>query len=808
MKPDTEDTNRHPIPTSPGARAFSRVRLFARLDEACRARVALVVADEGLGKSTLIRDYLAARAVPHLWFTATPAHAVPGELVRGLAATFGALRPAMARSVRNAALQLEGADGDGPALQWAREHLAGVSATVVLDELHHLGGAARCASFLSALIETAPPGIRWIVADRDASWLPVPRWLASGVAALPIESPELRVRPDEIRSAFAGAGIALSGADAAALRERTGGWALALSVALVTGRLDLSAAPDDVYDGLVDAALRDAGEDELDRVCELACAGRFDARIAAALECEPALIESLRERGLIFASHDGGDAFHQPPRLRIERRLERFAPERRSVVFDRAASALERAGRWVDAVALRLRAGDEERLAAALEQGGFPALDHGEVPALARALAALPDDVLARFPVALALKAALASLDESFDVSEAWFRMAIDAARDGARRQIVIRYATDLVRRGRPDVVELLEAEAERGETRASPDADAALWGLLATAYVEAHDVERAREAARRALARLPGVEDDALRPRVLHQAAYAALGANDFAAAKSLAERALARADESFLYDLAARALSVLYNVAMLQDDDVAAALWALTRLEEAGRKAGSDPLRLYAILAAYALEVDAGDTVALARLDDELAQMQVLFSATVGEALLPAQALRASWEGRFAHAYEMLAPGAEKLFDDDRIAYRWAEIAAYAAAAGKAPEARRAIEASREMLRALDRGQPLAIRTAAYVALAEVLLGDENAAGAAVEAARAVARGRSARMSALVEAVAAFHACRTDEASAYAALGEALDELDRRHFRGVARFIGRLPMPRAAALAPMAVA
>lgn len=803
-----EDSSRQPCPTSPGARAFSRVRLFARLDEACRARVALVLADEGLGKSTLVRDYLAARAIPHLWFTATPAHAVPSELVRGLAATFGALRPAMARSVRNAAAQLERAEGgDDAALQWAREHLAGAGTTVVLDELHHLAGAERCAAFLSALIETAPPGIRWIVADRDGSWLPVPRWLASGVAALPIESPELRVRPEEIRAAFRSAGFALSAADADALHERTGGWALALSVALATGRLDLSPAPADVYDGLVEAALRDRSDDDLDRVCELACAARFDARIAAALECEPGLIEDLRERGLIFAS-GGGHAFHQPPRARIEQRLERFAPERRGIVFDRAAAALERAGRWVDAVALRLRAGDPERLAAALEKGGFPALDHGEVPTLARALAVLPDDVLARFPVALALKAALASLDESFDVSEAWFRIAIDAARDGARRQIVIRYGTDLVRRGRPDVVELLEAEAERGETRASPDADAALWGLLATAYVETHDIEGAREAAKRALARLPGVEDDALRPRVLHQAAYVALSANDYAGAKSLAERALARAEESFLYDLAARALSVLYNVAMLHEDDVAAALLALARLEEAGRKAGSDSLRLYAILAAYALEVDAGDTAALARLDGELAQMQVLFTPTVSEALLPAQALRAGWEGRFAHAYEMLAPGAEKLFDDDRIAYRWAEIAAYAAAAEKVPEARRALEAARATLRTLDRGQPLAIRTAAYVALAEVLLGGEEAARAAIDAARAAARGRSARMNALVEAVAAFHACRTDEASAYVALGEALDELDRRHLRGVARFIGRLPMPRAARLAPMAVA
>ena len=215
--------------------------------------------------------------------------------------------------------------------------------------------------------------------------------------------------------------------------------------------------------------------------------------------------------------------------------------------------------------------------------------------------------------------------------------MAIDAAHDGERREIVIRYGMDLVRRGRHDVVELLEAEAAREETRANPDVDAALWALLGTAYVGAHRPDDAREAARRALIRLPGVQDDDLRARVLHQASYVALNDGDVDAAKSLAERALARADETFLYDLAARALSVLFNVAMLHDDDVPAARRALLRLEEAGRKAGSDALRLYAILNAYAIEVDAGDTAALERLDDQLREMQVLLTRPVSEALLP---------------------------------------------------------------------------------------------------------------------------------------------------------------------------
>src|ERR1700736_3936968 len=152
-------------------------------------------------------------------------------------------------------------------------------------------------------------------------------------------------------------------------------------------------------------------------------------------------------------------------------------------------------------------------------------------------------------------------------------------------------------RGARHDVVELLEAEAARDQTRSNPDVDAALWALLGTAYAGAHRRDDARDAARRALIRVPGVEDDDLRARVLHQASYVALHDGDMTAAKSLAERALARADETFLYDLAARALSVLFNVAMLHDGDVPVARRWLTRLEEAGRKAGSEALRLYAI-------------------------------------------------------------------------------------------------------------------------------------------------------------------------------------------------------------------
>lgn len=777
-------------------RTFPRERLYDRLDGAVRAPIALLIGDEGLGKSTLIRDYLALRGVAHLRFTAGPEHADPGELLRGLAATFSAVSPAMARSAGPASLRLEQAEGEAVALSWAREHLDGVSATIVLDELHHVVREPRCAALLCALIEATVPRLRWILAVRDATALPVPRWLSGGTCDLPIESADLRVGPDEIYTAFERAGTPLDADEALALYERTGGWPLGLSVALATGRTDAPLGRDDVYDGLVDAALRGFSPDERDRVYEIAAVGRFDDRVLAALECDPGLELQLADRELVHAVDDASRAFYEPYRSRILRALDGLAGERRTSVLDRAAGALERVERWREAIALRVRAGDEDRIAAALDRRGFAALDHGEVGAVAHALAALGDETLLQHPVALALKAALASLDESFDVSEAWFTMAIANAHDHERREIVIRYGMDLVRRGRHDVVELLEFETAREETRANADADAALWALLGTAYVEAHRPANARDAARHALVRLPGVNDDALRARVLHQASYVALNDGDYAAAKTLAGRALARADETFLYDLAARALSVLFNVAMLHEDDVPAAREALLRLEEAGRKAGNHGLRLYAILNAYAIEVDAGDIAALERLNRQLGEMQVLLTPMVSEGLLPAQALRAAWDGRFEHAYDLLAPGAEKLFDEDRTAYRWAECAVYGAAAGKADAARGAIARCRESLRGLAADQPLAVRTVAYLALAATLLDDDEAALAALAEARLAAANTHGRIRSLVETVAAFYECRTSGPDGVLVLGDRIDELECRELGGVARFIGRLPI------------
>ena len=759
---------------------FPRARLHAKLAAALRAPVALILGEPGFGRTTLIGEHLAQRGVRHARVAARPNHAEPAELGAAIARAAGVPAPA--------ALSSEGVS------RWLRDELAASCGVLVLDDCDALLHAPRGSGLLAQLVDGTSGALRWVLIGRDAGDLPVPRWLSSGIAELPLETDDLRVEPGELRDAARR--LAPSDEALRTLLATTGGWPLGVSVALAQERIDAPPGPDEVYAFLLDAALEPLAPHEHAHVLELAWCGEFDGAVLDALECPRRIAEALVAAGVAESTAPGAYVFPGPVRAELRARCAALEASERATVLDRAAAALRHVGRWTDAVDLRVAAGDERALLETLERDGFSALDRGGAQSVRDALATLSDEVMMRHPSVLAMRAAVASLDESFDVSEAWFQLALNAASPRERRDVVIRYAMDLVRRGRSDAVELLETEAAREDAPTNEDADAALWALLGTAYVAAHRLSDARAAARRALVHLPAMTDGALRARVLHQSSYVALNDGDWNAARAHAERALERAEAASLHDLAARALSVLLNVAMLHDDDVPAARALLARIDHAGRLAANDGLRIYAILNAYSLEVDAGNARALEDLDAELHDMKLLVTPTVAEALLPAQALRATWDGRFAHAYGLLAPGVENLFDEDRTAYRWAEIALYAAAAGMRNESRLAAERCSGTLAHVDGTQSLALRALAYLALAARLCDD----GVRAEEHLARALGSApvpARMAALLAAVAAFCAWRDDGDAKLFALEDAIAALDALDLGGVGRLIEMLPLP-----------
>jgi DNA-binding CsgD family transcriptional regulator len=438
---------------------------------------------------------------------------------------------------------------------------------------------------------------------------------------------------------------------------------------------------------------------------------------------------------------------------------------------------------------------DPALVAAWLEQHGFRAFDVGQIGTARVALASVPNHVLALNPSALALKAMVASLDGRFDIADVWFEAALRDAHGDARTEIVVRYGLDLVRRARSDAVPFLSAEIARGSL---DEANAAqLWALLATAYIGSHRMDDARRAAQKALRRMHAVENDAVRARIFHQAAFVALNDGDMTSAKDLAQLSLDHAERAQFYDVAARALSVLHNLSVGVEDDPAAARSYLVRMADCARKATNPVLILYSIMNLYELDVDAGNLAGLESLDDELADLRIFLTPMASESLLPAQALRAAWEGRFEHAYSLLSPSAEKQFDEDRRAVRWAEVAAYAAAAGMRAESARAVGKCRAALRKTHASDRSALRAQAFLAIAEILLAHDGRARSVIAGLRAASRGAGRRFAALVEAIRALYARWSDRCDEPFALPDALEGLERVELGGIARFIEALSLP-----------
>ena len=250
-------------------------------------------------------------------------------------------------------------------------------------------------------------------------------------------------------------------------------------------------------------------------------------------------------------------------------------------------------------------------------------------------------------------------------------------------------------------------------------------------------------------------------------------------------------------LYEVAARAYSVLYTVVNDEDDDPIATLAILDKLEESARKGASRQARFFGFVASYAIEVERGDDPALERLDHELDDDGAAPPPARGQTLFPAQAMREAWSGNFRQAYELLAGTASAQASDERRALRGAEIALYAFAAGLQAEGD---DALRDASAALDRCTHPSlriVRSHLMIALAELVRGRSSVAHRSLAEAERLLTPAMRRLRALAHAVRAMERVQLQQAEP-ATLAAALERLRAEHFGGMARLLAALPVAR----------
>jgi LuxR family maltose regulon positive regulatory protein len=778
-----------------------RARINDRLARAARYQIAVIVAPAGFGKSVALRDFIETARVDAVRYDVLREEGTLLAFVRGLSEALAPVAPSLQAAfpaMQQRVLALE--DPLRHLSDWFAEHLKRTVCTIVIDDLHHAAADPTSIALLGDLIERTHERIAWILATRSDVGLPIGTWLGYGRMDLPVGEDELRFTPEEALAAAQEAPAPIDAQEVETLRALTEGWPIALSIALRTRThaADLRTASagtrEMVYRYLAEQSFASLGPADRHFLLSTCVFPTFDAGIADAYGATPGFIEELR-RNVTFLSVASPDEYryHDLFREFLESELRRLGGNEWTSRFATGGALLEKRGERGRALALYTKAGDPGAILRIFEGHAFELFERGEAAALTAALDAVPADLRGASATALGVRAMLEASRGRFDLAERSYAAAIERAEQLEIKTLLVhRFAIELVRHER-DCIPLLEPYAL--DKKIAANLRVPMLGTLATAYVRAGRVNEGLAAIRRALDLLEPAAPDDVRARLLQQAAYVYHVTPSRDQARTYAEHAIELALARNLYDVAARAYSILYTIQNDEADDPIASLSILDKLEECARKGASEQARLYSLIASYEIEVERGDDAAIERIEPALEEHHEALARARGEALLPARALRAAWNGEFRRAYDLLAGTAEAQSSPERRALRAAEIALYAAAAGMNDEAEAAMA---ETQRALETSEPQtrrAIRSRLFLALVELARGHGTMAHRHLAEAERSLQPSMRRLRALANAVRALYRVHLEQGDS-APLAGALERMRSEHFGGLARLLSALPV------------
>jgi LuxR family maltose regulon positive regulatory protein len=221
---------------------LARPRLLERLSQGTAGALTLVCAPAGFGKTSLLGDWAQQSEQQVAWLSLDAGDSDPARFWRYVAAALDELRPGIGQRVE-ALFQ-----GGQPPLEVVVAVLINQLVTeseqvvVVLDD-YHLVESPPVHDSLAVLLERLPPQLRLVLASRVDPPLPLAR-LRAGGQLVELREADLRFIREEASALLRTAvGPDLSEAAAAALGDRTEGWAAGLQLAALSlqGQADTSA---------------------------------------------------------------------------------------------------------------------------------------------------------------------------------------------------------------------------------------------------------------------------------------------------------------------------------------------------------------------------------------------------------------------------------------------------------------------------------------------------------------------------------------------------------------------------------------
>jgi LuxR family transcriptional regulator, maltose regulon positive regulatory protein len=393
-----------------------RQRLLDRLDAASTARLTLLSAPPGFGKTTLLAEWARAATTPVkqvAWVSLDAGDTDPGSFWPYVVASLAALVPGLGEACQD--LASAGQPAGPEAITTLLNELAGVAGDVwlVLDDYHLLANN-DVRDGVRFLLEHLPQQVHVLISTRVDPDLPLSRWRGRG-ELVELRAADLRFTRDEATEYLrAATGLELAAADVEALGERTEGWIAALQLAALSlrGREDASGfierfAGDDRYivDYLMDEVLAHQPDDVLDFLLRTAVLDRLTGGLCDAvtgLDGGNETLTRLERANLFVVPLDDQLVWFRYHHLFADVLRARLLAERPAEVpgLHRRASAWYEANGFHDeAIGHALAAGDFDR-AGQLVEAALPEVRRDRRDAaLIGWLRALPEETIRASPL-------------------------------------------------------------------------------------------------------------------------------------------------------------------------------------------------------------------------------------------------------------------------------------------------------------------------------------------------------------------------------------------------------------------------
>jgi LuxR family transcriptional regulator, maltose regulon positive regulatory protein len=350
---------------------IERPRLIARLDEGGGARVSVLAAPAGYGKTTLARQWSQRQSGPVAWYRTTRASGDVALLAVQLDELLASIAPDVAREpakVPTIASVNPSPKPLGRAILRTFESLTR-DVLLVVDEWE-AAGTEEAEELLSTLVDGLD--IRFLITTRTRPDWFTPRLEVYGEGR-EIGVDELTMPDDEATRVLAALGAV---AGRARLMRTAGGWPAVLGLAAMSGDVDFTSnrlLSHTLYEFLASELLATAAEETQTALMLLAVAAASDLDVAATLlgTRADAVLEDAVARGLVAVTEHKSLSLHPLLRELLIGRFDEADPQTRDALLSQSRSLFP-VRRWDEALSVAEIAADAafvtEAIAAALDE--------------------------------------------------------------------------------------------------------------------------------------------------------------------------------------------------------------------------------------------------------------------------------------------------------------------------------------------------------------------------------------------------------------------------------------------------------